>query len=186
MANHIGTWKKRLRSVRPSPGIRGKGSPKPKIIAVVTAIVAIAPAIRITQQNKTFPQRYSLVSWQKPLQKVKDGYLSRNESRDPKDNPVIASVNFCPKASLHLLHLELTFLYFRSETSFCFLDFFSDLSFQLLDFFSELGFGEAEVSFCAEAQFLDVGFGSGFLHGGQFYQNLDLGFGLGGGKARFL
>jgi hypothetical protein len=128
MANHIGTWKKRLRSVRPSPGIRGKGSPKPKIIAVVTAIVAITPAVRITQQNKTFPQRYSPVSWQKPLQKVKDGYLSRNESRDPKDNPVMASVNFCPKTSLYLLHLELNFFYFCPEASFCFLNFFSELS----------------------------------------------------------
>ena len=75
---------------------------------------------------------------------------------------------------------------FFSELGFQLLDFFSELGFQLLDFFSELGFGEAEVSFCAEAEFLDVGFSSGFLHGEQFYQNLDLGFGLGGGKARFL
>jgi len=115
------------------------------------------------------------VSWQKPLQKVKDGYLSRHESRDPKDNPVIAPANLCSKTGLHLFHLELKFFYFCPEASF-----------HCLNFFSELGFGEAEVSFCAEAQFLDVGFGSGFLHGEQFYQNLDLGFGLGGGKARFL
>jgi len=54
MANHIGTWKKRLRSVRPSPGIRGKGRPKPSTTPKVIPNVAMIPATRISQKKQNF------------------------------------------------------------------------------------------------------------------------------------
>jgi hypothetical protein len=57
--NHMGTWKKILRSVQPNPGIAGKGKRKASMRAEVTPSVAIAPETRI-KRNNGFPPIFVL------------------------------------------------------------------------------------------------------------------------------